>query len=65
MTTEALAGCGCQLVNTGQVASAAVVQAESNPAVQTIIAVNYLCPMGKRGLATVSVVNGVASEVFY
>lgn len=65
MSTEALAGCGCQLLNTGQLGSASVVQAESNPSVQTIIAVNYLCPMGKKGLATVSVVNGVASEVFY
>jgi hypothetical protein len=65
MTTEALAGCGCKLVNTGQAGSAAAVQAESGPSVQTIIVVNYLCPMGKQGLATVSVVNGVASEVFY
>lgn len=65
MTTEALVGCGCRLMDTGNLGSAGIVRAESDPRVQTIIVVNYICPMGQQGLATVSVLNGVAREVFY
>jgi hypothetical protein len=52
-------------MDSGNRGSAAVVRSESNRMVQTIIVVNYVCPMGRQGLATVSVVNGVAGEVFY
>ena len=33
--------------------------------VQTIIIVNYICPLGEKGVARVSVTNGVADSVFY
>jgi hypothetical protein len=65
MTTEDLVGCGCRVMDTGNLGSAAIVRSDSSPMVQTIIVVNYVCPMGQQGLATVSVVNGVADEVFY
>lgn len=65
MTTEDLVDCGCRLMDSGNLGSGAVVRSESNPMVRTIIVVNYVCPMGNQGLATVSVVNGVAGEVFY
>jgi hypothetical protein len=65
MTTEDLVGCGCRLLDSGNLGSAALARAEADPSVQTIIVVNYLCPMGRDGLATVSVLNGVADEVFY
>jgi hypothetical protein len=65
MTTKDLAECGCRLLDSGNLGSAALARAESDPSVQTIIVVNYICPMGRDGLATVSVVNGVADEVFY
>ncbi|MBK5939659.1 hypothetical protein CCR96_10440 [Halochromatium roseum] len=65
MTTEDLVSCGCRLMDSGNLGSASVVRSESSPMVQTIIVVNYVCPMGRQGLATVSVVNGVAGEVFY
>ncbi|WP_462320247.1 hypothetical protein [Halochromatium sp.] len=65
MTTEDLVGCGCRLMDSSNLGSAAIVRAQSDPMVQTIIVVNYVCPMGDQGLATVSVLNGVADEVFY
>lgn len=65
MSTNDLAACGCRLMDSGNLGAAALVRAESDPLVQTIIVVNYICPMGQEGLATVSVLNGVASEVFY
>lgn len=64
MTTEQLVDCGCRLLDSGTLRSSSVVRAESNPNVQTIIVVNYICPMGSQGLATVSVLNGVAATVF-
>jgi hypothetical protein len=45
--------------------SSSIVRAEANANVQTIIVVNYVCPMGAQGLATVTVLNGVANRVFY
>jgi hypothetical protein len=65
MTTEDLVDCGCRLLDSGALRSGTLVRAEADPAVQTIIVVNYLCPMGRDGLATVSVVNGVADRVYY
>ncbi len=65
MTTEDLVNCGCRLMDSSNLGSAAIVRAQSNPMVQIIIVVNYICPMGNQGLATVSVLNGVADEVFY
>ncbi len=65
MTTSELATCGCRLMDSGNLGSTALVRAESDPMVQTIIVVNYICPAGRQGWATVSVLNGVASEVFY
>ena len=65
MTTEDLVDCGCRLMDSSTLGSAALVRAQSSPMVQTIIVVNYVCPMGEQGLATVSVVNGVADKVFY
>ncbi len=35
------------------------------PGVETIIIVNYICPLGEKGVARVSVTNGVADSVFY
>jgi hypothetical protein len=29
------------------------------------VIVNYICPLGERGIARVSVANGVADAVFY
>jgi hypothetical protein len=65
MSTNELYGCGCRLMDSGNLGSASLVRAESDPLVQTIVVVNYVCPMGREGLATVAVLNGVASEVFY
>jgi hypothetical protein len=64
MTTTELVACGCRLRDSGNLRAAALVRAQAHPGVQTIIVVNYLCPLGEDGIAMVSVVNGIADQVF-
>ncbi len=65
MTTQQLADCGCLLHDSGGLASASMARAEGGAGVETIIIVNYICPLGEKGIARVSVANGVAESVFY
>lgn len=65
MTTRQLAECGCLLHDAGGLASASEARAAGGADVQTIIIVNYICPLGEKGVARVSVANGVADAVFY
>jgi hypothetical protein len=65
MTTEQLVACGCLLHDNGGLAMTSVARAEGGPEVQSIVIVNYICPLGERGIARVSVANGVADAVFY
>ena len=65
MTTRQLAECGCLLHDSGGLASASMARAAGGPGVETIIIVNYICPLGEKGVARVSVANGVADSVFY
>jgi len=65
MTTGELTECGCLLHDSGGLASASMARAEGGTDVQTIIIVNYICPLGEKGVARVSVANGVADSVVY
>ena len=65
MTTDQLAECGCLLNDTGSLSSAPIARSEGNGNVQSVIIVNYICPLGKEGVARVSVFNGIADGVFY
>ena len=65
MTTRQLTECGCLLHESGALNSAAMARAEGDAGVQTIIIVNYICPLGEQGVARVSVANGVADAIFY
>jgi len=65
MTSAELADCGCLLHDTGGLATASGARVAGGTEVQTVIIVNYICPLGKRGVARVSVINGVADAVYY
>jgi hypothetical protein len=65
MTTQQLADCGCLLHDSDGLASASMARASGGADVETIIIVNYICPLGEKGIARVSVANGVAESVFY
>jgi hypothetical protein len=65
MTTRQLTECGCLLHESGGLASASVALAAGGPDVETIFIVNYICPLGEKGVARVSVTNGVADSVYY
>lgn len=65
MTIDQLVACGCLLHDSGGLATASVARAEGGPNIQTIIIVNYICPLGERGIARVSVTNGIADAVTY
>ncbi|MGB5833793.1 MAG: hypothetical protein WBG92_17635 [Thiohalocapsa sp.] len=65
MTTAQLANCGCRLHDSGGLASASEAWADGERSVQTVIIVNYICPLGEKGIARVSVINGVADRVYY
>jgi hypothetical protein len=64
MTIDQLSACGCVLTQSGGFDAAAAGAAESGGRVRGVIIVSYLCPLGARGFAHVSVRNGVAIEVF-
>lgn len=65
MSTEQLFECGCAPLDSGNARASAGRLSRSDPGVLTVIAVNYVCPAGKDGFTIVSVVNGVADQVFY
>ena len=65
MTTQQLVACGCLLHESGGLASASMALAAGGPDVETIFIVNYICPLGEKGVARVSVTNGVADSVYY
>jgi hypothetical protein len=65
MSTDQLAACGCLLNKTGSLISAPESRERGGADMQTVIIVNYLCPLGEQGVAFVSVVNGVADAVYY
>jgi hypothetical protein len=65
MTTEQLFACGCAPLDSGNARASAGRPSRADPSVLTIIAINYVCPAGKDGFTIVSVVNGVADQVFY
>jgi hypothetical protein len=66
MTSEQLVACGCLLHDQGGLALAPVSRSRSRASAdtQSVIIVNYICPLGKEGIAIVSVVNGVADRVY-
>lgn len=65
MTTDQLVECGCLLNDSGGLAAASMARAAGGPGVQTVIIVNYICPLGELGVARVAVTNGVAEAVYY
>ncbi|MCF7984246.1 MAG: hypothetical protein K9L70_07570 [Thiohalocapsa sp.] len=64
MTSEQLVACGCLLHDQGGLALAPVSRSRAGADTQSVIIVNYICPLGKEGIAIVSVVNGVADRVY-
>lgn len=65
MNTDQLAACGCLLNKTGSLRSAPESRDRGGTNMQTVIIVNYLCPLGEQGVAFVSVHNGIADAVYY
>jgi hypothetical protein len=64
MSIDQLHDCGCVPMQSGGLDAVAAGAAESGGRVRGVIIVNYLCPLGARGFAYVSVRNGIAEEVF-
>ncbi|KAA6184010.1 hypothetical protein F2Q65_13720 [Thiohalocapsa marina] len=62
MTIDQLTACGCLLNNSSSVSQ--LPDSETDADVQRIIIVNYICPQGQQGLASVTVVNGIADAVY-
>jgi hypothetical protein len=65
MGTDQLAACGCVMHKTGSLTTTPESRDQGGLDMQTVIIVNYLCPLGEQGVAFVSVVNGVADRVYY
>jgi hypothetical protein len=64
MTTDELAECGCLLHDQGGLALAPVSRSQAGGDTRSVIIVNYICPLGREGIAMVSVINGVADRVY-
>lgn len=64
MTTDELAECGCLLHDQGGLALAPVSRSQASGETRSVIIVNYICPLGREGIAMVSVINGVADRVY-
>lgn len=65
MGTDQLARCGCVSAGNRNDYQVALGSVQERNASQAVSIVNYMCPLGSAGIAMVTVVNGVAKEVFY
>jgi hypothetical protein len=63
--TDRLAACGCRRYDGGGLVTAPVSRTAADDGSQTVIIVNYLCPLGDAGIAWATVVNGVVDRVEY
>jgi hypothetical protein len=64
-TTADLQACGCRLYAEGGGAALPVSRDAGQPGTQTVIIVNYLCPLGDAGIGLATVVNGRVERVRY
>lgn len=64
MDTDQLALCGCVSADTRADQIPLASERERNVS-QSVSMVNYMCPMGSAGVAQVSVLNGIAQQIFY
>ncbi|WP_295884072.1 hypothetical protein [uncultured Thiohalocapsa sp.] len=61
--TGALAACGCRRHDGGQLGSLPASRSAAVGGSETVIIVNYVCPLGAAGVAWATVVNGVVRRV--
>jgi hypothetical protein len=64
-TTADLKACGCRLYAEGGGAALPVSRGAGQRSTQTVIIVNYICPLGEAGIALATVVNGRVEQVRY
>jgi hypothetical protein len=65
MGTDELAACGCRRYDGGGLAVLPASRTAGGATAETVIIVNYLCPLGDAGVAWASVTNGVVERVEY
>lgn len=63
MTTDELVRCGCVAAHSDASAIVSRKGARGAEASEVVVIVPYVCPLGKAGIARVSVNNGVVDEV--
>lgn len=64
MDTDQLALCGCVSADTSSDYQVPMSSSSPRGTVTRVSVVNYMCPLGSRGVAKVVVVNGIASELY-
>jgi hypothetical protein len=65
MGTDGLAACGCQRYDGGSMRTLPASRAAGGAGAETVIIVNYICPLGDAGAAWATVINGVVERVDY
>jgi len=65
MGTERLTACGCRRYDGGSMRTLPSSRTAGGAAAETVIIVNYICPLGDAGVAWATVINGVVERVDY
>jgi hypothetical protein len=65
MDTAALALCGCRRYDGGGLSSMPESRTAGGDAAETVIIVNYICPLGDAGIGWATVINGVVDRLDY